>query len=98
MKALFLKEAKDNKVSRSAQDSGFVHPEDRMKSPTRSGLFDASTPRMPEFAAPDLAARQYVTVDAELGENATGVLYALGGSSGGLPCSSIKVTSSTSTT
>lgn len=40
---------------------------------------------MPEFAAPGLGRESnVVTVDAETGENASGVLYALGGASGGL--------------
>ena len=40
---------------------------------------------MPEFAAPGLGRESnHVTVDAELGENASGVLYALGGAGGGL--------------
>jgi arylsulfatase len=40
---------------------------------------------MPEFTAPGLGRESNrVVIDAELGENATGVLYALGGASGGL--------------
>ena len=40
---------------------------------------------MPEFTAPGLGRESnHVTIDAELGENASGVLYALGGASGGL--------------
>ena len=40
---------------------------------------------MPEFTAPGLGRESnHVTVDAELGEKASGVLYALGGASGGL--------------
>ena len=40
---------------------------------------------MPEFTAPGLGRESsVVTVDAQFGENASGVLYALGGSSGGL--------------
>ena len=40
---------------------------------------------MPEFAAPGLGRESnHVTIDAELGEHASGVLYALGGASGGL--------------
>ena len=41
--------------------------------------------RMPEFAAPGLGRESNrVTIDAEIGDGATGVLYALGGFSGGL--------------
>ena len=40
---------------------------------------------MPEFAAPGLGRESnHVTIDAELGDHASGVLYALGGASGGL--------------
>lgn len=62
-----------------------LHPEDRIKTPYRSWQFDASTTRMPEFTAPGLGRESStVTIEAELGENASGVLYALGGSGGGL--------------
>jgi arylsulfatase A-like enzyme len=62
-----------------------LHPEDRIKSPHTSWQFDATTTRMPEFSAPGLGRENStVTVDAELGSNASGVLYALGGSGGGL--------------
>jgi arylsulfatase len=40
---------------------------------------------MPEFTAPGLGKKSNtVTIDLEVGENASGVLYALGGASGGL--------------
>ena len=62
-----------------------LHPEDRIKSPYTSWQFDATTTRMPEFTAPGLGRENStVTVDAEIGDNASGVLYALGGSGGGL--------------
>ncbi len=62
-----------------------LHPEDRIKSPYTSWQFDATTTRMPEFSAPGLGRESStVTIDAELGANASGVLYALGGSGGGL--------------
>ena len=39
---------------------------------------------MPEFTAPGVGRQSnHVTIDAELGEDASGVLYALGGFSGG---------------
>jgi arylsulfatase len=42
---------------------------------------------MPEFIAPQIGKRNNtVTIEAELGEHASGVLYALGGSGGGLSC------------
>ena len=62
-----------------------LHPEDRIKSPYTSWQFDATTTRMPEFTAPGLGRQSNtVTIDAELGANASGVLYALGGSGGGV--------------
>ena len=86
MKALFLKEAKANKVFPiGAGIWSRIHPEDRVKTPYTNWQFDATTTRMPEFTAPGLGRESNrVTIDAELGENATGVLYALGGASGGL--------------
>jgi arylsulfatase len=86
MKALFMKEARANKVF--PVGGGLwtrIHPEDRIKTPYTNWQFDATTTRMPEFTAPGLGRESNrVTVDAELGENASGVLYALGGASGGL--------------
>ena len=86
LKALFLKEAKANKVFPIGAGIWLrIHPEDRVKTPYTSWRFDATTTRMPEFTAPGLGRESNrVTIDAELGENASGVLYALGGASGGL--------------
>ena len=86
MKELFLAEAKKNKVFPIGAGIWLrIHPEDRAKSPYRSWHFDATTTRMPEFAAPGLGRESnHVTIDAELGDNASGVLYALGGAGGGL--------------
>jgi arylsulfatase A-like enzyme len=62
-----------------------LHPEDRIKTPYTSSQFDATTTRMPEFTAPGLGRESSaVTIEAEFGDNASGVLYALGGSGGGL--------------
>ncbi|MCU0921257.1 MAG: arylsulfatase, partial [Burkholderiaceae bacterium] len=62
-----------------------LHPEDRIKSPYTSWNFDATTTRMPEFTAPGLGRENStVTIAAEFGDKASGVLYALGGSGGGL--------------
>jgi len=86
MKALFLKEAKENQVFPIGAGIWLrLHPEDRIKSPYRSWQFDATTTRMPEFTAPGLGRESNrVVIDAEVGEDASGVLYALGGASGGL--------------
>ncbi len=86
MKAAFLDEAKSNKAFPIGAGIWLrMHPEDRVKTPYSSWQFDATTTRMPEFTAPGLGRESnHVTVDATLGENASGVLYALGGASGGL--------------
>ena len=86
MKALFLKEAKANNVFPIGAGIWLrIHPEDRVKTPYTSWQFDATTTRMPEFTAPGLGRESnHVTVDADLGESASGVVYALGGASGGL--------------
>ena len=86
MKELFLKEAKANKAFPIGAGNWLrLHPEDRIKTPYTSWQFDAATTRMPEFTAPGLGRESNrVVIDAELGESATGVLYALGGASGGL--------------
>ena len=86
LKALFLKVAKENKAFPIGAGNWLrLHPADRIKTPYSSWTFDATTTRMPEFTAPGLGREStQVTIDAELGENATGTLYALGGFSGGL--------------
>ncbi len=62
-----------------------LHPEDRIKTAYTSWTFSQDTRRMPEFAAPGVGRQStHVTVDVEIGENASGVLYAVGGSGGGL--------------
>jgi hypothetical protein len=61
------------------------HPELRISTPYREWNFGPTITRMPEFCAPALGDRaNLVTIDAELPENASGVLYAPGSSSGGL--------------
>ncbi len=86
MKSLFLKQAKANKAFPIGAGLWLrTHPQDRVKTPYSSWKFNASTTRMPEFTAPGLGRESnHVSIDAELGEGATGVLYALGGFSGGL--------------
>ena len=86
MQGLFLKEAEANKVFPIGAGIWLrIHPEDRAKTSYTSWQFDSTTRRMPEFAAPGLGRESnQVTIDAELGENASGVLYALGGAGGGL--------------
>jgi arylsulfatase A-like enzyme len=86
MKELFLAEAKVNKVFPIGGGLWTrLHPEDRIASPYKSWRFDATTTRMPEFTAPGLGRQSNrVAIQVELGENGSGVLYALGGASGGL--------------
>ncbi|MFN0052483.1 MAG: arylsulfatase [Planctomycetales bacterium] len=86
LKELFLAEARVNKALPIGGGLWTrFHPEDMIASPYRSWRFDATTTRMPEFTAPGLGKRSnHVTIDLEVGEEASGVLYALGGSSGGV--------------
>ncbi|WP_295438827.1 arylsulfatase [uncultured Thiodictyon sp.] len=86
MKALFLEQARENKVFPIGAGIWLrLHPEDRITTPYTSWQFDATTTRMPEFTAPGLGRESnQVSIEAVLGPNATGVLYALGGASGGL--------------
>ncbi len=86
LKALFLKEAKANKAFPIGAGNWLrIHPEDRVKTPYSTWNFNASTTRMPEFTAPGIGRESnHVSIDAELGEGASGVLFALGGFSGGL--------------
>jgi len=86
LKTLFLKEAEANKAYPIGAGIWLrLHPEDRAKTPYTTWHFDSTTRRMPEFAAPGVGRESnHVTIDAELGDKASGVLYALGGASGGL--------------
>jgi len=61
------------------------HPELRLVPPYTSWTFPGAITRMPEFAAPALGNKpNVVTIDADVPANANGVLYSLGGFSGGL--------------
>jgi arylsulfatase len=63
------------------------HPELRISTPYREWTFTGDIVRMPEFCAPALGNRaNTVVIDADLPDDANGVLYALGGSGGGLTC------------
>jgi arylsulfatase len=64
-----------------------LHPELRISTPYREWNFTGDITRMPEFCAPALGNRaNLVTIEAEIPEQANGVLYALGGAGGGLTC------------
>jgi arylsulfatase len=86
LKKLFLIEAEANKVFPIGGGMWTrYHPEDVIATTSRSWQFDESTRRMPEFTAPPLGKRSNrVTIELETPANASGVLYALGGASGGL--------------
>ena len=62
-----------------------LHPELRITPPYTTWTFPGAITRIPEFNAPALGNKDnLVSVDAEIPENANGVIYALGGFSGGL--------------
>ena len=86
MKQLFLKVAEDNKDFPIGAGNWLrLHPEDIHKTTYRSWVFNRNTRRMPEFAAPGLGKESNtVVLDVETKETTSGVLYALGGASGGL--------------
>ena len=86
LQKVFDEEARANKVYPLGAGIWLrLHPEDRIATPYTSWTFDSTTVRMPEFTAPGVGRESNrVTVDAELGTDASGVLYALGGSGGGL--------------
>ena len=88
MKQLFLAQAEENRVFPIGAGIWLrIHPEDRIKSPYTNWTFDDTTTRMPEFTAPALGNHNNtVTIDLECGDDASGVLYAMGGAGGGLTC------------
>jgi arylsulfatase len=88
MKAIFLVEATKNKVLPIGGGLWVVlHPEMRITPPYTEWIFSGNMVRMPEFCAPALGNKpNIVTIDAEIPENANGVLYKLGANAGGLTC------------
>jgi arylsulfatase len=86
LQKVFDEQAKENKVYPLGAGIWLrLHPEDRIKSPHRSWTFDSTTVRMPEFTAPAVGIESNkVTIDAEMGAGASGVLYALGGAGAGV--------------
>jgi arylsulfatase len=88
LQALFLDDAEKNKVFPIGGSLlTRIDPSVAIGSSYKSWTFDSATTRMPEFTAPGLGKKSnIVTIDLEVGENASGVLYALGGASGGLSC------------
>ena len=86
LKKEFDEQAKANKVWPIGAGNWLrLHPEDRLAPPYTSWTFSDQTRRMPEFSAPGLGRESNrVVIEVEIGENASGVLYALGGAGGGL--------------
>ena len=89
MKDLFLLESTKNKNLPIGGGLWTIvlHPEDAPATPYTEWTFSGPITRMPEFAAPKLGKfNNVVSMDVDVPENANGVLYALGGFSGGLTC------------
>lgn len=86
MKQLFLEVAEDNKDFPIGEGNWLrLHPEDIHKPSYKRWVFGPKIRRMPEFSAPGLGKQSStVTVDFGVGDDANGVLYAIGGAGGGL--------------
>jgi len=86
MKQLFMIESTKNKnLPIGGGLWTMVHPEDRPASPYKEWTFYGNIGNMPEFSAPALGnTNNTVKMDLNMPKNANGVLYALGGFSGGL--------------
>ena len=87
MKNMFLVESakNDNLPIGGGLWSIIYHPEDAPSTPYNEWTFTGRIERMPEFTAPKLGKfDNNVSMEIEVPENANGVLYALGGFSGGL--------------
>jgi len=89
LKSLFLIESTKNK--NLPIGGGLwtgLHPEDGPATPYTEWTFTGPITRMPEFNAPKLGGKSSsrVTMEVNVPEKAEGVLYALGGFSGGLTC------------
>lgn len=86
LKQLFLKEAKANKDFPIGAGIWLrLHPGDLATTGYTNWKFTQNTNRMPEFTAPGLGrTSNTVEIDLEVGDKASGVLYAMGGLGGGL--------------
>ena len=92
-----LKEMQDLFLSEFTKNKGLpigggmwvpiLHPELRLTPPYTSWTFPEASRESRRFTAPALGNKpNVVTVDADIPANANGVIYALGGFSGGLAC------------
>ncbi|GJM29662.1 MAG: arylsulfatase [Cyclobacteriaceae bacterium] len=89
MKNMFLVESAKNKNLPIGGGlwSIVYHPEDAPATPYTNWTFSGNINRMPEFTAPKLGKfDNNVRMEMTVPKNAQGVLYALGGFSGGLSC------------
>jgi len=89
MKDIFLVEATRNKVLPIGGGLwvAALHPEMRIAPPYTEWTLSGDTVRMPEFCAPALGNKpNVVTIDAQVPDNANGLLYKLGSVAGGLTC------------
>lgn len=86
MKSLFLEQARTNLAFPIGGGLWTrIHPSDGKVPPYTNWLFYPSINRMSETTAPGLGRQSsLVRVEADLGADATGVLYALGGAGGGI--------------
>ncbi|WP_169336268.1 arylsulfatase [Echinicola pacifica] len=86
LKAEFMTMAKDNKDFPIGAGLWLRnHPADIRKTPYKEWNFKQSTDRMPEFTAPGIGRQSNkVTIDLTVGNQASGVLYAVGGAGGGV--------------
>jgi arylsulfatase len=89
MKSLFLVESAKNKNLPIGGGLWTVvlHPEYLIRPPYTSWIFQGTLNRMPEFNAPKVGTMDNtIQIQTEIPSKANGVLYALGGFSGGLTC------------
>lgn len=88
MKELFAIEfARNNGYPVGGSLYVFVHPDQMLFSPYTEWTFSGNMTRMPEATAPRLGnTPNVVTIEANVPADANGVLYSLGGFSGGLSC------------
>lgn len=88
LKQLFLVEAARNDVLPIGGGLWtFIHPEFRVENPNSEWSFGPSVNRMPEFASPRIGTLpNSVIVKANIPQDAHGVLYSMGGYTGGLAC------------
>lgn len=88
MRQLFLIESAENKnLPIGGGLWTMYHPEDAIQNPANSFHYEGVIDRIPEFSAPKIGNRpNTIIINTEIPENASGVLFSLGGFSGGLTC------------